>query len=399
MTIQQDVLKIRDELNSVNFERQDAINAMLLAVLSKNHCFLLGPPGTAKSSLAYDVASRFEGANFFSALLSRTRPAEAILGPLDLPKLRDTGQFQRRTLGYLPTADIAFLDEIGNQSPTLGHDLHSILNERILHEVNDEGRCVSDVPLYTCWSAGNQLPTEESDDAAALWDRLILRCKVDYVTSGGSFEKLFSMGDTQDHTTVSWEAIKNVIDNEIPEIPISPKVIDSLMLVREKLQKVADPQSPDGIIISDRRWKACARVLQAQAWLMGKDMVTEIDMLALKNVLWVEPYQIDTVERLLISVADRISDQIRTLRDNVQDLAKGIKERKDHSKEQRSDHATHTLRKAKAIKQELLRIKTEHPDHDEVQVTIKQFKNMWTDMFKTLLEQEPADFDSWMGKN
>lgn len=397
MTVtQQDIQNIIDEMNDTHYERQDAIQAAVLAVLSGNHLFLLGEPGTTKSFLCRDLASRLTGANYFETLLSRTRPAEAVLGPLDLPLLRDTGAFRRKTKGTLLEADIAFLDEVGNMSPTLGHDMHAALNERVYHEVNDDGTSVRAIPLATAFTAGNQTPTEESDDARALWDRIVLRCKVDYIKGGGNFAKLFDADGEKTTTTVDWAELKGLIATEITDIPIPPKVVDVLFEIREKLQQHGDPSNPEGIVLSDRRWKACGTVLRAQAWLAGRDMVAEIDLLALKHVLWNEPSQIDTVERMLIAYADKVSDQIRTLRDSILELSKGIKERKDYSREQRADHATHIMRKAKAIRQEIIRIESEHPGHAEVKVTIKQFKNMWTDLFKILMDQpEGADFDKW----
>lgn len=390
------ISKIMEELNETHFERQDAIHCIMLAILSGEHAFLLGEPGTTKSYLSRDVASRLVGATYFETLLSRTRPAEAVLGPLDLPKLRDTGAFVRRTEGTLLEAVIAFIDEVGNMSPTLGHDMHSILNERIYHEPGKDG--VRKVPLKTALTAGNNIPTEESDDARALWDRIVLRCKVDYIKTGGNFAKLFDIVQPSTRTTVKWADLNKIIEDDIPFIPIPPKVVEILFEIREKLSEHGDASNPDGIILSDRRWQQCSKVLRAEAWLRGRDQVAEIDLLALKYVLWSEPSQIDTVERMLIAYADKVSDQIRTLRDNIQELAHGIQERKNHAKEQRSDHATATLRKLKAIRQEIIRIDTEHPKHAELAVTKKQFQNCWTDMFKILLNQEPVDFSVWWKK-
>lgn len=390
-----DFQQIIAELQNTHFEREDAIQACVLGILSGNHVFMLGEPGTSKSYLARDLTARLIGAKYFETLLSRTRPAEAVLGPLDLPLLRDTGAFRRKTAGTLLEADIAFLDEVGNMSPTLGHDIHAALNERIYHEVNDDGTSVRSIPLATALTAGNQTPTEESDDARALWDRIILRTKVDYIKGGGNFSRLFDGASGVVPTTVAWEDVKATV-TEIADIPIPPRVVDILFEIREKLQQHADASNPEGITLSDRRWKACGSVLRAQAWLSGRDMVAEIDLLSLKHVLWNEPHQIDIVERMLIAYADKVSDQIRTLRDNIQDLSKGIKERKDYSREQRAEHATHIMRKAKAIRQEIIRIESEHPGHSEVKVTIKQFKNMWTDLFKILMDQaDGADFDKW----
>jgi MoxR-like ATPase len=393
-----EIQQIMAELNNNHFERQDAVHSAVLALLSQNHLFFLGEPGTSKSALCRDLAMRLDGASYFETLLSRTRPAEAVLGPLDLPKLRDTGAFQRKREGTLLTADIAFLDEVGNMSPTLGHDIHAALNERIYHEVGETGKSTINIPLSTAFTAGNNIPTEESDDARALWDRIVLRCKVDYIQNGTAFARLFETTDNVDPTTVDWASLRDVIENEIPQIPIPSRVTDLLWEIREELKKHQDVSNGEGIVLSDRRWKACANVMRAQAWLEGRDQVAEKDLLVLKYVLWNETHQIEPVERVLIRFADKVSDQVRTLRDNIQELAKGISERKNHSKEQRSDAATHTLRKAKAIKHELLRLSTENPGHDEIKVTITQFKSMWEDMFRILLDQDPADFDQWMNK-
>ena len=158
---------IQSELNSSFFERTAVIEGMLLAVLAKEHCFILGPPGTAKSALTRAFFDRFTGGQYFEAILSKTRPAEAILGPFDIPELRDHGHLFRKINNFLPTANFAMLDEVGKMSPTLGHDLLAVVLERRLHQVNG-GRSWVDVPLYTFIGGSNELPTEESDDASAL---------------------------------------------------------------------------------------------------------------------------------------------------------------------------------------------------------------------------------------
>ncbi len=390
-----EIQQISAELNATHHEREDAVQAALLALLSGEHLFLLGPPGTAKSALCRDLAARLTGARYFETLLSRTRPAEAVLGPLDLPTLRDTGAYLRRSDGYLQTADIAFLDEVGNMSPTLGHDLHSILNERVYHEVRSGGESVHPVPLMTAFTAGNQIPTDESDDAKALWDRLLLRAEVDNLVQGGAFAKLFDNAVPSTRTTVDYTELKRVIQEEIPFIPIPPRVVELMNEIREKLSELPDLRGGDGVVLSTRRWAACAKVLRANAWLNGRDQVIESDLLALRFVLWNEEHEINAVRRVLIAFADKVSDSVQKLRDGIKDLHVGITERKGLAREQRAEHATFTTRKAKGIKAELRRIELENPGHAEVAITINQFRSMWNDMYTVLFETEPKPFDEW----
>jgi len=127
------------ELNQQFFERRDAIRGIILALLCKEHAFLLGTPGTGKTYLIREIMRRINNAQYFEAILSKTRPTEAVLGPYDIPKLRDHGNLVRKTQDYLPTSDLAMLDEVGKMPPTLGHDLLSIVLDRIIHQVDGSG--------------------------------------------------------------------------------------------------------------------------------------------------------------------------------------------------------------------------------------------------------------------
>jgi MoxR-like ATPase len=76
---------------------------LLIATLAKHHTFILGLPGTGKSDMIREIVSRFVGASYCENLLSKTRPDAAILGPYNLPELRDKGDFHRKINGFLPT--------------------------------------------------------------------------------------------------------------------------------------------------------------------------------------------------------------------------------------------------------------------------------------------------------
>ncbi len=251
------------------------------------------------------------------------------------------------------------------------------------------------VPLSTAFLASNETPTDDEENAA-LWDRILIRCEVANVKSGGAFAKLFDLATPSTRTTVDYAALKSVIQDEIPFIPIPPRVVELLNEIRETLSNLPDLRNGDGVVLSTRRWKACAKVLRANAWLNGRDTVAESDLMALRFVLWNEQHEIAPVERVLIKFADKVSDQIRTIRDKIADLHKGLHERKGLAREQRADHASHITRQTKAIKQELIRIGAENPGHEEVKVTLNQFAQMWNDMYTVLFETAPKPFDQWM---
>src|SRR5437879_876766 len=83
------LLLLIDEVSEMFPERRKVIEAVVLAILAKQHFFALGPPGTGKSLLFRTLFSAFTTARYFEALLSKSRPSEAILGPPSLRRLRE----------------------------------------------------------------------------------------------------------------------------------------------------------------------------------------------------------------------------------------------------------------------------------------------------------------------
>lgn len=59
------IVGIRDQLRSQFVERDEQIDGTLCAILSKQHLFMVGPPGTAKSMLTDEICRRIEDADYF----------------------------------------------------------------------------------------------------------------------------------------------------------------------------------------------------------------------------------------------------------------------------------------------------------------------------------------------
>jgi MoxR-like ATPase len=80
---------LRQDLNRILLERETAVEAALLALLTQEHLLLLGPPGTAKSLLVRSICERIQGATCFERLLTRFSTPEELFGPLSLAALHD----------------------------------------------------------------------------------------------------------------------------------------------------------------------------------------------------------------------------------------------------------------------------------------------------------------------
>jgi MoxR-like ATPase len=98
-----------------------------------------------------------------------TEPSE-IIGPIDIGKLRD-GNYVRRVQGKLPTARLAFLDEIFKSNSAILNILLTIINERKFYQ---DG-VPTPVRLRVLFAATNEVP--EQSELAALKDRFCLKAE------------------------------------------------------------------------------------------------------------------------------------------------------------------------------------------------------------------------------
>jgi MoxR-like ATPase len=155
-------------------ERETEIRLMMLAALSGEHLLLLGPPGTAKSELGRRLSDMCSG-NFFERLLTRFSVPEELFGPLSMRSL-EADRYERHIDGYLPTANVAFVDEVFKANSAILNALLTILQERLF----DNGSRRISVPLVCLIGASNELP--ESEELDALYDRFLIRYQVEQVS-------------------------------------------------------------------------------------------------------------------------------------------------------------------------------------------------------------------------
>ena len=140
------------QLESGLVERRRQVRLALLVALAGEHTLLIGPPGTAKSELARRLHLAFADARYFERLLTRFSVPEELFGPLSLEALEDD-RYERLIDGYLPTASIAFLDEVFKANSAILNALLTLLNEREF----DNGTQRLKAPLISVVAASNDV--------------------------------------------------------------------------------------------------------------------------------------------------------------------------------------------------------------------------------------------------
>jgi MoxR-like ATPase len=160
----------RTSLGRFFVEKQELIDLMVIAAVAQEPLLLIGPPGTAKSDLVlkFRDAIGIADENYFEYMLTRfTEPSE-VVGPIDINQLRE-GRYVRREQGKLPTAHMAFLDEIFKSNSAILNILLTIINERKFYQ---DGQPVP-VNLRILFAATNEIP--EHGELSALKDRFVQR--------------------------------------------------------------------------------------------------------------------------------------------------------------------------------------------------------------------------------
>ena len=290
------------EMNRGVYEKETEINLSLLAALAGESILLLGPPGVAKSMVARRLKSAFTDARAFEYLMSRFSTPDEIFGPVSISRLKESDKYERAIDGYLPTADVVFLDEIWKAGPAIQNTLLTVINEKLFRNGDKELH----LPLKLLVAASNELPAQ-GEGLEALWDRFLIRILCTCVKQEESFYKML-LDDSADHpetTACEWQISDREYAEwqaEIRRVTLPLDVLSCITAIRHGLTSVEmqDSDLRRNVYVSDRRWKNIVKLLKTSAFVHGRTEVSMTDLLPVYHCLWSEPDESVAIRDIVI---------------------------------------------------------------------------------------------------
>ena len=116
MNVQEKLQLAEVEINGALVERDVEVKLAMIGLVTKSHVFLGGEPGLGKSHLA-ELIGKLIGGSKFQVLMNKNTDPDELFGPVSCRELFDNDELVRKVDGFLPTANVAILDEIFNASP------------------------------------------------------------------------------------------------------------------------------------------------------------------------------------------------------------------------------------------------------------------------------------------
>ena len=337
------------EMNRGIYEKETEISLSLLAALAGESIILLGPPGVAKSMVARQLKTAFREAQSFEYLMSRFSTPDEIFGPVSIQKLKTSDTYERAVEGYLPTADVVFLDEIWKAGPAIQNTLLTVINEKIFRNGNREMH----LPLKLLVAASNELPAK-GEGLEALWDRFVIRIESRPIKLEKNFRAMLldshadflgptdftdstdfsgftgglghaDFADNADFSDLKITAEEYAEWTErIDKIGVKIEVLDAISAIRKSLRAVNVDEAAErrNIYVSDRRWKNIVRLLRTSAFMQDREEVDICDLLPIYHCLWQEPEERDAIRNIVIRAlfspfADKLVEMKNALAEDI----------------------------------------------------------------------------------
>lgn len=329
------------------------------------------------------------------------------------------GYTKKNTSGYLPEAEVAFLDEIWKSGPAILNTLLTIINEKKFKN----GEKITKVPLKILIAASNELPRENAG-LEALYDRFTIRAMVNSV-SFENHEDFFNLCEASGDELEITEDLKSSLltvseieiwQDKISKITLDDNIKDIIIEIRREMERKNTLKSrveKEKFYVSDRRWKKIIHLLKTSAFLCDRDTIDLMDCQLISYCIWNTPKQREVVQKIVSDIVQQHGLECTT---NIEDIQEQIKDFEEYVNDtffdkvpasiepvlvkMKDEHMAYKIKSPKAIKIRYSNIIIyyisvekvwEHNDYTDADITGAYYdtdKNIIGDSSHSILEEE-----------
>ena len=375
--LKEKMIAVISAVNDEVAERRDLINMIAVCLLTRKNLFILGDTGAAKSYAINRFRRRIVGARQFERLISKQSDEEQLFGRLDLgslipgnvaeevleqdsvyqslrkglaaarqslsadpapEKLRQVGEMANlaegyrkalaelhgndpriKTKGKIPESHIVFIDELFKANDGILNSLLTALNER---RYTNEGVTVG-IPTISFFTASNEIPNF-NDPAESilrpLYDRLELKVYVKYIEDRDTRLSMLAKKQAEDKATPLTGP--TITLEELCEMQWEVSAVQIPAAVNELMDDILIELRRQGIHVSDRKYFGYYPIVQAHAWLCGREEAVGTDLTILRNYLWTPPDELPKISQVLTRLCENpLAGKISEIRKSIVDAA------------------------------------------------------------------------------
>ncbi|HXX48736.1 MAG TPA: MoxR family ATPase [Myxococcota bacterium] len=283
--------RLRELLDRHVVGHDDAKQALLLALVCREHIYLEGPPGSAKTRMA-ELAARGASLGFFFYQMHRDTRLAELVGDVVLERRPLAGAEGERIHqaiepGGILTADVCVLDDISRAPGEALNVLLRVLNERKFGE--------RPIPLLTAIATSNPLRDEyynEPLDPANL-DRFALQLRVSGLIQSGDRAQAralidrFAEGSVVEQPEPEPVLSRSGLDAafaELSRVGVPGGVKDALIEFLRRLSVDYDCNETNSLLTDRSFLVKAVKLVRGRALLAGRERVERGDLSVLEQM-------------------------------------------------------------------------------------------------------------------